>query len=237
MRPLMNRWMDFARRVDLVAYASRAEECASIGFAGAQRHGEREFEEIAEAYTTPKRFYHTLDEHIGFCIDRLDELFSGNIPLAAEGALWFHDACPSEDASAEMARRILKSMYAPHKLIHDVCALIEVTKHKAAPHVMLFGEDGRKRPYDYELDVQAGIVADIDLLILGTDDETFDNYEVTVAREYAHVDESIRRRVRGEILESILTRDVIYNHRKIREQYEAQARKNLARSIAKLRAV
>lgn len=221
---VMCRWMEFARHVNFLHATKEEMRC------------ELQFVELAEAYRTPERFYHTLHGHIGFCIEELHKLFSGNIPLAVEGALWFHDAKRSEDESADMARRMLTSMHASCELIDYVCSLIDVTKHKALPHVMLFGEDGAKRPYDYALDAQAGITADIDLAIFGANEEAFDNYEFLVAREYAHVDESVRRHIRAEILERFLARDFIYNHRVFRERYEVSARKNLARSIAKLRA-
>ena len=103
---------------------------------------------------------------------------------------------------------------------------------------MLFGEDGSKREYDYLLDIHAGIVADADLSIFGKPEAIFDEYERLVRKEYLAVPEDVFRVKRAELLEErFLKRKVIYNFRPFREKYEIQARKNLKRSIARLRKV
>ena len=77
-------------------------------------------------------------------------------------------------------------------------------------------------------------LVDIDLSILGGDAERFDEYEVQVRQEYAWVPGRVFRRKRREILEGLLTRPSIYGTSWFQQRFEASARSNLQRSIARL---
>jgi len=190
---------------------------------------------LSETYSEPRRFYHTLEGHIAACIRELDSVFAANSPLAVEAALWTHDARRDETESIEWMKDFFRKLWLPESLIDEVGLLIEITRHTDLPHKMLFTKDGRKREYDYLLDTHAGIVADIDLSIFGKSEAEFDEYERLVRKEYPAVPENIFREKRANILERFLERKCIYNHRLFQEKYEIMARKNLTRSIGKLR--
>ena len=83
-------------------------------------------------------------------------------------------------------------------------------------------------------DVQ--LLVDIDLSILGQPEDKFDEYEWQVRKEYEWVPENQFVAGRSEILRSFLDRLAIYSTRFFRNKYEAQARANIATSLARLRA-
>jgi predicted metal-dependent HD superfamily phosphohydrolase len=80
----------------------------------------------------------------------------------------------------------------------------------------------------------ARVLVDVDLSILGAEPARFGEYEQQVREEYAWVPGFVYRRKRREVLEGFLARTAIFNTRLFVERYEAVARGNLARSIAKL---
>jgi predicted metal-dependent HD superfamily phosphohydrolase len=74
----------------------------------------------------------------------------------------------------------------------------------------------------------------MDLSILGAPKSAFDSYEAAVRREYAWVDDKAWRSGRAAVLRKFLARPRIFLTEAFRERFEAQARKNIARSIAAL---
>jgi predicted metal-dependent HD superfamily phosphohydrolase len=135
--------------------------------------------------------------------------------VAVELALWFHDAIydthrsDNEERSADWAKASVGNA--------RVHALVMATRHEAVPH-----------------DIDAQVLVDVDLWILGAPEERFDEYESQVRQEYGWVPGPIYRRKRKAILESFLARAAIYNTARFIERYEPQARVNLARSLARL---
>ena len=95
---------------------------------------------------------------------------------------------------------------------------IMATMHKAVP----VGKD-------------AELLVDIDLGILGAGADRFDDYEAQVGEEYSRVPESLYRAARRKVLEQFANRKWIYSTEPFRTKYEAQARENIARSLARLR--
>lgn len=77
---------------------------------------------------------------------------------------------------------------------------------------------------------------DMDLSILGVERARFDAYEEGVRHEYRSVPIEDYRRGRAEILRRFLLRERLYMTEWGRDSYEAQARRNLRYSIAKLAA-
>ena len=82
-------------------------------------------------------------------------------------------------------------------------------------------------------DVQ--LLVDIDLSILGQSEEKFDEYELQVRKEYEWVSEGAFVTGRSAILKSFLNRPTIYSTQFFRNKYEAQARRNIDRSLSRLR--
>ena len=179
---------------------------------------------LLAAWSEPQRRYHTL-RHLGDCLALFeDAAHLARQPAEVEVALWFHDAIYdlkakyNEARSAAWADQALADAQAATEVRQRVHALIMATCHDALPAT----DDER-------------LLVDIDLSILGATAERFDEYEVQVRQEYAWVPGPLFRSKRGEILQAFLARPSIYSTPWFRERFEAQARSNLQRSVARLR--
>lgn len=192
--------------------------------AGAAGDPEPEWRSLSARYAEPHRAYHTL-RHIAHCLEELDPARAlAADPVAVEMALWYHDAVydprakDNEDRSAELAQAAAAAMGLLPASGARVAGLIRVSVHREpAP------------------DPDARLFADIDLAILGQPEAAFDEYERQVRAEYAGVAEPAFRAGRSAILRSFLDRPSIYGTEFFRSKYEAAARRNLSRSIARMR--
>lgn len=183
---------------------------------------EPEWRSLSARYAEPQRAYHTL-RHVGHCLDELESArFLAADPVAVEMALWYHDAVydprakDNEEKSAELAIAVARTMALSPEFAARVAGLIRVSTHQAPSG----GGD-------------AALFADIDLAILGRPEAEFDEYEGQVRREYAWVPEPAFRAGRSAILRSFLDRPSVYATEFFRKKYEAAARQNLSRSIAR----
>lgn len=174
-------------------------------------------------YAEPHRRYHT-QQHLAECLAQ----FEGAQHLAAQPgevalALWFHDAIydvqrhDNEQHSAEWARAALCEGGVAPEPVERVVQLVMATRHAAMP-----------QPGD------ACLMVDIDLAILGAPPARFNEYEVQVRGEYAHVAEDAFRSGRRRILQNFLARPVLYNTPHFYGLLESAARRNLLHSIAAL---
>ena len=166
-------------------------------------------EELLARYREPHRHYHTV-QHLAECLEKFDDLRDlAAHPEDVELAIWFHDAIydprrdDNESRSAEWARAAVGER---------VAGLVVATRHDAVPP-----------------DVDAEVLVDVDLWILGAPQARFDQYQRQVRAEYAWLPEPVYRRRRREILDGFLARPAIYNTQRFIERYEVQARRNLAR--------
>ena len=82
--------------------------------------------------------------------------------------------------------------------------------------------------------VDAGLLVDIDLSILGANPDRFDEYEYQIRQEYAWVPDGLFRTKRKALLQGFLARTRIFNTTYFVERYEKQARLNLKRSLDQL---
>ena len=181
-------------------------------------------DQLLAAWSEPQRRYHTL-RHLGDCLALFEETTHLAVrPAEVEMALWFHDAVyalkagDNEARSAAWAERVLAEAGAAPEVRQRVHALVMATCHDALPAT----DDAR-------------LLVDIDLSILGAEPERFDEYEVQVRQEYAWVPSLLFRRKRREILQAFLARPAIYATAWFRERFEAAARANLQRSVARLK--
>lgn len=192
---------------------------------GAQGNASEVYNDLVARYSETHRAYHTL-VHIGHCLDELEQVreLTTN-PDAVELALWYHDAIydtkakDSEERSAELAIKMARGASLPDSFGQSVVNLIMATKHSESPT---------------DPDVQ--LLVDVDLSILGQSEEKFDEYELQVRKEYEWVAEDAFVAGRSAILKSFLDRPTIYSTQFFRNKYEMQARRNIARSLARLRA-
>jgi predicted metal-dependent HD superfamily phosphohydrolase len=191
--------------------------------AGAAGDPEPEWRSLSDRYEEPHRAYHTLS-HIAHCLDELDSARGlAADAVAVEMALWYHDAVydprakDNEQRSAGLAAQAAAVMGLSAGFGDRVAGLILVSTHRAP------AEDPDPR-----------LFADIDLSILGQPEAAFDEYERQVRLEYSWVPEPAFRAGRSAILRSFLQRPSIYGTGFFRGKYEAAARRNLSRSIARL---
>jgi predicted metal-dependent HD superfamily phosphohydrolase len=175
------------------------------------------FEEIAQAYSDPGRFYHTLD-HVKEMLTTVDSLGSHVRNLnAVKLAAWLHDviydskALDNEEQSAQYAELLCEELSIPES--PSVASLILKTKWHIA------GDD-----------VDAQVLIDADLAILGADEREYQTYAENIRREYAWVPEPEYRQERRRVLGNFLIRPRVYH---FLDQLEEPARRNMAAEIAR----
>lgn len=181
------------------------------------------FDALHAAYAERHRHYHT-GEHIHDCLEKL--AISRHLapsPDAIELAIWFHDAvynpyrADNEEKSADWAARFLNDNAADPALVEHTRHLILATCHDAPAH-----------------DPDAALLIDIDLSILGADEDRFLAFEHAIRREYRWVPGPLYRRRRGDILRSFLQRERVFHTEVFHERLETRARVNLAGALERL---
>jgi predicted metal-dependent HD superfamily phosphohydrolase len=184
--------------------------------------------ELAALYRAADRHYHGL-AHIEAMLALATEYRRLlHDPEAVEAAIWFHDAIydsrakDNEAKSAELAEKRLAGRASPHRLAR-IAAMINATATHQLPAFR--DEDALK---------DAAFLLDMDLAILGAEPAVFDAYEKAVRLEYGWVEEPMWRAGRAAVLKNFLARPHIFNTQLFRDRLEAQARKNLGRSLQAL---
>ena len=182
------------------------------------------FDGLKGRYTEPHRHYHN-PRHISECLAEFDSARHLAVqPVAVELAIWFHDAiydthaADNEEQSALLADQCLAEAGSESEVRLAVGHLVLATKkHDTATHV------------------DAPLLVDIDLSILGSAENRFVEYEAQIRQEYAWVPDALFAEKRAEILEGFLSRDSIYSTESFSKRLENRARENLRSSIEKLR--
>jgi predicted metal-dependent HD superfamily phosphohydrolase len=177
---------------------------------------------VLTRYGEAHRAYHTA-EHIARILPLLDGVRARlREPDEAELALWLHDlvydprGADNEARSAAIAAEWLAAGGAPAARSERVRALIMATRHAAPPE-----------------EHDARYVVDADLSILGAAPADFDRYEVQVREEYRFRSETEWRQGRARLLRGFLDHPRLFLTPEF-SVFEAPARANLARSIARL---
>lgn len=180
---------------------------------------------VLAGYGGSDRFYHTL-QHLAECLDLFEEgVGLAEWPGEVAIALWFHDVVydtrrsDNESRSADRAEEVLANAAATAEQMGRVRQLILATRHAELPP-----------PGD------AALIVDIDLAILGAPLERFEEYEFQIHREYDWVPELVFRPTRARILQGFLAREQIYSTAPFAARFEAAARANLLRALARLSA-
>jgi predicted metal-dependent HD superfamily phosphohydrolase len=174
-------------------------------------------------YDEPHRRYHTW-EHVLACFDAVVRITDASM-AEVELALLFHDAVyeplasDNERRSAELLVEEGRRVWLDDRLLQRASRLVLATTHRAS--------EAADTP-------EACVVLDADLSILGSDPRTFDRYERQAREEYARVDDAIYADGRRRILRSFLACPTIYSTPRGRNLWEARARENLERSVARL---
>jgi predicted metal-dependent HD superfamily phosphohydrolase len=179
--------------------------------------------ELMRAWSEPHRHYHD-QRHLRECLalwTRWRELSerAGEIAIA----LWFHDAIydprasGNEQNSAAWAARSLSRAGLASETAQRVHDLVMATRHDVA----VLGAD-------------AQLLVDIDLAILGSPPERFEQYDQDVRKEYAWVPGFRYRSGRAFVLQDFLDRPRLYHREAAATLLEAQARINLAAALSRL---
>lgn len=178
-------------------------------------------------YGEDGRAYHTI-EHIRDCLSEFDSVkSSASDPESMEFGFWFHDVIlvrgarrgENEEASGQLAAAVMRNA----RIGRDIIA-------KTYQHILNTCHDGVPKGYDQQL------LVDIDLSILGRATDVFNRYEAQIRVEYEYVPWDKYCAGRSKILQGFLDRERVFNTPLFFQMYEEQARKNLKRSIRKLRA-
>jgi predicted metal-dependent HD superfamily phosphohydrolase len=183
------------------------------------------YETLLACYGEPHRAYHTL-QHLDECLGLLDAVkehcrYPGEVALA----LWFHDAIydtgrgDNEQQSADWLAREAQALGVAKAAIARMVSLVMATRHDAQPPV---GD--------------AQLLVDIDLAILGANEQRFAEYEQQVRQEYQWVPEAVFRQKRAAILQGFLARRPLYGSEVMQTRLEMAARRNLQASLAVLSA-
>lgn len=182
--------------------------------------------DVLQRYSEPRRHYHDT-QHLADCLRVADGLAGeAEDDVAVRLVLWFHDviydpqAADNEQQSAAYAARQLAALGAAYDLIDETRRLIEATQHHHA------------NPGD----LNAFVVLDADLAILGQSPQQYDAYAAAIRQEYVWVPEDVYREKRADVLATFLARSRIYYTRVLYNQLEAQARRNIQREIESLSA-
>jgi predicted metal-dependent HD superfamily phosphohydrolase len=183
----------------------------------------REFAALMARYGEPHRKYHTA-RHLDECFEKLAELRNlTEHPAEVELAIWFHDAihepgsADNEARSADLAVSKAAAAGVAAECTERVRSLIMATKHTEAP-----------------CGIDAEVLVDVDLAILGAGQERFEEYEEQVRAEYSWLPDSLFTRERKKILREFLARPSIFSTSVFRARYESQARANIERSMDRL---
>ena len=184
------------------------------------------FNDIEICYSSSNRYYHNLS-YVKFMLSEAE-----NFRLEFDDfnsirfSIWFHDIIyevkrsDNEERSADRAEAfLLKINYDKIKIL-NIKNLIQNTKnHQNTKLTDLF---------------DTIIFLDLDLLILGTQQEIYYKHAEKVRKEYSFVPKMGYTLKRVEILKNFLNQKYIYKTEKIWKLYEKKARTNIGDEIASL---
>lgn len=198
----VERWAALCRRADATAHITSS------------------FHALVAQYDDPHRAYHNLS-HVTHCLTEFDLLSASTAqPEAVEFAIWFHDAVydthrvDNEQQSADFATHTLSAMEVSVPVCERIATLILLTRHVDVPE-----------------DIDGQIIIDVDLAILASPRQRFDDYEAQIRQEYAWVDDALFWSKRREFLVAMLQRPYIFYTTQFQARYEAAARDNLRHAI------
>ena len=181
------------------------------------------YDDVLGRYSEPHRHYHT-HQHLAECFEKVRDIISlAEHPAEVYVGLWFHDVIydtqrhDNEERSADWARSAARDLGASAESAQRIYDLIMFTRHAAEP-----------------VGIDAQVLVDADLSILGAQPARFQEYEAQVRREYGWIPDTTFRPARAKILKAFLSRPHLYCTVHFRERYEAQACRNLQLSLETL---
>lgn len=178
------------------------------------------WQELEKAYTARSRHYHNLD-HIAYMLELADryKVESTEFDLLLF-AIFYHDIVyksarsDNEEQSAVMAEARLRRLGISETDILTVKEMIIATKaHQEHKNGLI------------------NLLLDLDLAILGADEERYGRYSQGVRKEYSIYPDLIYKPGRRKVLQHFLSQDHIYKTRAFQEEFEENAKANLQREL------
>jgi predicted metal-dependent HD superfamily phosphohydrolase len=186
---------------------------------------DRFWQEIVLAYTEKKRYYHNAS-HIYNMLLQVEEIKYSIIDFdALRFAIWYHDIIykstksDNEEESAVFAKKRLKSFNIEEKRLKTISDLIISTKKH---QVLCFENEDN------------GYLLDLDLSILGTDEDVYKTYCNNIRKEYSIYPDLMYNKGRKKVLKQFLERETLYFSKYFKSQFEVRARKNVTKELYSL---
>lgn len=203
---------------------------------------------LIEAYAEPPRAYHQIG-HVAEVMRHYADVAAGpgwRRPCEVAWAVLYHDAVyrpgrqDNEAASARLARAHLERW--PSVSANDdanasldrdrIVALIELTaRHGALTRATLIRDAAVDAEATADVDDTLHFL-DCDMAILGAPAPRFDAYDRAIAEEYRAVPRWLYRRKRRQFFRRLLETERIFLSDFFRDRLEAEARRNLERTLA-----
>jgi predicted metal-dependent HD superfamily phosphohydrolase len=182
------------------------------------------FDELVARYSAVGRYYHNLS-HLQALL-ALQQQFAGlaRNKEIMQLAIFYHDIIynvkqtDNEEQSALAAGRFLQQTGFPAYQLITVMDYIRATKSHTGD--------------EHDEDLQ--LFLDFDLAILGSEVGNYRQYARQVRQEYSIYPDEVYNPGRKKVLAHFLELPSIYKTGAFREQYEAQARKNISMEMAEL---
>ncbi len=183
-------------------------------------HAQKLWAELAIAYTTQERHYHTLT-HLKNLLDQLlqvkTEIADWNTILFT---LFYHDIIynplknDNEDQSAQLAVQRMRELNLPPSTIEKCRGQILATiGHQVA------------------IDQDTNYFTDADLSILGAERELYLQYTKNVRKEYNDYPDLVYNAGRAKVLKHFLAMEKIYKTEYFHQRFEVNAKLNLEREL------
>lgn len=167
-------------------------------------------------YLEPHRHYHTM-QHIAECLawyERVKGMESH--PLDLHDAIWLHDA-----------------VYRPTRGDNEKQSAL-LSDNENVRRLLMWTDHRRRDRGEYPSDIDAQLIHDIDLSILGSHPKRFNEYCQQIRWEYDHVPEPEYRAARATVLRGFLRRKPLFYTDYFHYRLDTLARENLVVAIAEM---
>lgn len=187
------------------------------------------WEEIVYRYSGQHRHYHNLSHiaHLFSVCDRYIDRVEN--PGVIGFSILYHDvvydtySIDNEEQSAAFAEAHLAQLNLNALLINNIKTFIKATKDHTIP-------EGASLRNDLSL------FLDLDLSILGTEEEMYKLYSEKIRKEYSKYPDKVYKEGRKVALQNILAAKSIFSTNAFKEEMEQKARANINREVSLLRA-
>jgi predicted metal-dependent HD superfamily phosphohydrolase len=179
------------------------------------------FTHLVQAYAAPGRAYHNLDHLRALFQDFHQYRHLLTRPLLVQLAIWFHDLVydPTRTDNEKESAKQARLMLAEWPLTAEEVSFIETLILDTVRHTASLPK----------LDNQ--LFLDMDLRILGSEPDEYEQYASQIRAEYQQIPESLYQPGRIQVLRRLLSRPRLYGTEIFFQTYEAKARQNVAEEI------